>query len=195
MQNDAEVARQINKVLNTKEHNIFGAPVFRVAYADDQYEMRAGTYNEFKGNLFVRTIYGVKKTPKYPQLKGIWILEMWHEPNMLHSEEIKDHNGYECLYAFRDRNFNPLPLNLKVVEIILKAKREYISPMLRKSLSYQREEDKDKASYNYIYDAIDPRTPVEASLHAGDGLSMYIKDTENAKTTQDVSNPCSKSGK
>jgi hypothetical protein len=182
---DKEEVVKINKYLDLQEHNFIGQPIFRVVLADDQWEMREGTYNEFtKGtNLFIRTVYGVKRTSKYPHLKGIWILEQWFEQTRVRTELVKDHNGYECIYAFRNtRNFEPLPVLLRVVELILRAKRARNNSMLSKSRMIQFDEDKEKRLDAYTYDAIDPRSPIEASLHAGDGISFAGIDVDKVFT-------------
>ena len=190
---DTEEARRINDYLNKQEHNWQGKPVFRLVWSDDQFEYREGTYNEFKGELYVRTVHGVKKTPKYPHLKGYWILEMWHEPARVKTEEIKDHNGYEALYVFRAK-FKPLPLRLLVVELILKAKRTPLSSMLRKSVIHQEMEDKEKRLDQYTFDAIDPSTPMQSCLHFKEGVSYSGLDIPDAKKREPQTNPASKSG-
>ena len=171
---DNEEAFKINQYLKGLEANYKGEPIFRLVKADEQFEFREGTYNEFKGELFVRTIYGVKKSPKYPpQFNNLWILEQWFEPEKVHSDKVKDHNGYECIYAFH-HNHNPLPLRLRVVELIMKAKKEYRkSYMLSKFLLQNHVDEKERIADQYTWDAIDPRSPIEASLHAGDGVSLY----------------------
>lgn len=191
---DIEEARQIQFYLDQQDHNWQGLPIFRLVWADDQFEYREGDFNEFKGDLFLRTIHGIKKTPKYPHLKGCWILEMWHEPNKVQTSEIKDHNGYECLYAFK-RNFKPLPLRLAVVQIILKAKKTHISPSLRKSIMTQDLEDKEKRQDQYVYDAIDPSSPIESALHFGEGISLAGLGDKNADTKTSDASYTTKSGK
>src|SRR5208283_1775945 len=112
-------------------HNFKGEPIFRLTWPDNEFEMREGTYNEFKGDLFIRTVHGVKRTPKYPQLRGIYIIEQWFDADRVYIKQIKNHNGYECIYAFRDKNFNSLPVRLDVVQLIMKAVHKYRkSPML-----------------------------------------------------------------
>jgi hypothetical protein len=163
----------IRDYLNSLEHDFRGQPVFRIVFADDQWELRDGIYNEFKGKLFVRTIRGVKKSPKYPLLSGCWIIEMLHDLDRVQHPDIKEHNGYECLYAFRDgRTGRSLPPLLRVVQLIMKAKRTHISPMLRKSISIQQLEDKERKEDQRVYDAIDPSSPIESALHFKEGVSL-----------------------
>lgn len=98
---DTEEAKRINEWLNLQEHNLKEEPIFRLVKANEQFEMRTGTYNEFKGDLFVRTVYGTKRTPKYPHLKELWILEQWFDQSRVQLDTIHGHNGYECIYSFR----------------------------------------------------------------------------------------------
>jgi hypothetical protein len=193
MQGDKEEAEKINKYLSLQEHNLLGQPIFRIVFADDQFEMREGDYNEFYRDLFVRSVHGIKKTPKYPGLKGLWILEQWFDASRVQSDSIKDHNGYECLYAFRNpRNFEPLPLRLRVVELILKAKRTRSNRMLFKTRVMQVLADKEAQEDKYVYDAIDPSSPIESALHFREGVSLAGLEIPNEKS--DVSY-ASKSGK
>src|SRR5208337_5418106 len=122
---DNEEASKINRYLDGLEHNFLGQPIFRLVKADEQFELREGDYNEFHGDLFLRRVHGIKKVQKYPQLKGLFILEQWFDGDRVYLESIKEHNGYECIYAFRDKMFNPLPVRLAVVQLIIKAKQQY----------------------------------------------------------------------
>jgi len=170
---EIDEAKRINEYLDLQEHNFQGKPIFRLTWANDQFEMREGTYNEFRGDLFVRTVYGVKKTPKYPYFKDIWVLEQYFGPERCATEQIKDHNGYECIYAFRDAKGNWLPLNLRVVELIMKAKKEFRkSQMLSKSILQALIDEKEKKNYELDLDMIDPSSPIESALHFKEGVSL-----------------------
>jgi hypothetical protein len=191
---DIEEAKRINDYLKLQEHNIKGEPIFRLVWAEDQFEMREGTFNEFKGELFVRTVYGVKRTPKYPYVKGCWVLEQYFSPEVTQIKEIKDHNGYEAIYTFIHK-FQPLQLRLRVVELIMKAKHEARkSSMLSKSLLQNYLDDKEKKADDYTYNAIDSPSAMEMSLRLGDGVSLYIKE-KNATKSETRDAYTSKSGK
>jgi hypothetical protein len=100
-------------------------------------------------------------------------VEQWFDASRVHLESIKEHNGYECIYVFRDKNFNALPLRLRVVELIMKAKQNYRkSSMLSKSLLQAQLDDKEARNFQLDMDVVDT-TAIEASLHAGDGVSLY----------------------
>lgn len=195
MQGDAQRAKEINNWLNLQEHNFKGEPIFRVVEADKEFERREGTYNEFKGDLFVRTVYGVKVTPKYPQLKNLWILEQWFDANRVHTESVQHHNGYECIYAFRDKNFNPLPIRLDVVKLIIYAKHKARnSEKLMKSLLQDAVDEKERIADQFTYDAIDPSSPIESALHFKEGVSLKGLDIPDAKNIKNDAVHTSKSG-
>lgn len=178
---DIEEAERINKYLDNQEHNLMGQPIFRLVWAEDQREFREGTYNEFYKSILVRTVYGIKEVPKYPFFLGCWVLEQWFDPSLLQSKELKQHNGYEAIYCFRNK-FTPLPLRLRVVELIMKAKKNYRkSSMLSKSILQQAIDDKEEQAFQRDMDEIDPRTPIEASLHLGDGISMHVTPSDGVR--------------
>jgi len=193
---DNEEKRRIDEYLAQQEKNYKGEQIFRLVRADEQFEYREGTYNEFKGDLFVRTVHGIKKTPKYPVLGSCFILEQWFDPGQCQIKEIKDHNGYECIYAFRNgpkhfqgyKPFAPIPLRLVAVQLILKAKREARkSYMLQKSLLQDHVDAIENAADKYTFDAIDPSSPIESALHFKEGVSLAgleIPGNKNAKTTR-----------
>ena len=179
---EQDEADKINRWLKLQEYDFKGEPIFRLVWSDDQFEMREGQYNEFKGKLFVRTIYGVKQTPKYPYLKEVWILEQHFDESRVWTNEVKNHSGYECIYAFRNsKTFKRLPLRLVVVELILRAKREAISSMRRKSILMQQIEDKEDKMDKFTYDAIDPSSPIESALHFREGISLSGLDIPGDK--------------
>lgn len=195
---DIDEAKRINEYLNLQEHNLSGQPIFRLVWANDQFELRHGEFNEFKGSLFVRTVYGVKKSLKYPFFQGCWVLEEWFSPEKLQSFEIKNHNGYEAIYSFRAKingKFQPLPLRKVVVELIMKAKHAHVSKMRGKSALIQGLEDKEAALDKYTYDAIDSPTDVAYSLKYGEAISLAGLEIPNAESKQDISPITSKSGK
>jgi hypothetical protein len=163
----------IREYLNSLEHDYRGQPVFRISFADDQWEYREGNYNEFHGQLFLRTVYGIKKTLKYPLLSGCWLIEMLYDLDKVQHPDIKEHNGYECLYAFRDgRTGRPLPPILKVAQLVMKAKRTHVSPMLRKSITTQELENKENREDQRVHDLIDPSTDIQLALHFKEAISL-----------------------
>jgi hypothetical protein len=169
-----EVYQQIRDYLNSLEHNFQGKPIFRITWANDEFEMREGNYNEFtRSGLFIRTVHGIKRTPKYPQLKNIYIIEQLFDGERVQTEQIKDHNGYECIYAFRDKNFNPLPIRLDVVQLIMKAVHKYRkSPMLTKSILQDQLDEVEKNSEKKDFDQINEDSFLITQLHDREAISL-----------------------
>ncbi len=113
-----EITR-INKILaDSFGSTLDGKPFFRLVWSDSEFEFRKGTYNEFYGQIFLRKIEGVRNVPKYNYIHQRWILERWSPPWMVQTNEIVNHNGYEPLYLFEDKNGNYLDPNLKVCSFV-----------------------------------------------------------------------------
>lgn len=118
MQN-SEVDR-INKILADKYgKSLTGLPFFRVVWSDSLFELRKGTFNEYYGSIYLRTYEGVRRVRKYNYIQQRWILERWCPNWMLQTPEIINHDGYEPLYLFEDKNRNPLTVNLRVCTYVI----------------------------------------------------------------------------
>lgn len=112
--NNPEV-RRINKALEKYGRYINGLPFFQVVWSDDLYEMRKGTFNEFAGNIFLRTFTGIQRVRKYNYIHERWILEKFVPPPMSINPELPESNRgtYEPLYVFEDGRGNALkPIQL-----------------------------------------------------------------------------------
>ena len=96
--------------------NLLGQPHFRLVWSEDVHEIRVGTFNEFYGHVFLRTIKGAKKCRKYNYINNRWILEVWKK--FPPSSEMPEPDNYEPLYVFEDKNGQPLPVIWKVLEIV-----------------------------------------------------------------------------
>jgi len=115
--------------------NLYGQPLFRVVWSNHQNERRRGTFNEFYGELFVRTTFGVHERPKYPWIEDRWVLERWYPAEVVHHDDLPESNRgtYEPIYVFQDGEGKALPPVWRVVQLILYALTHPVSPMLRKS--------------------------------------------------------------
>lgn len=121
MPKDNATVDLINRVIKNHGSNQYGDPMFRVVFSDDQVESRKGTFNDYSGNIFVRTTHEVREVKKYPWIKEKWILERWAPGELAYHKDlvtIKD-GVYICVYVFQDINYNYLPPLLKVSEIII----------------------------------------------------------------------------
>jgi len=118
---DNSVVDDINKNIKVHGTNQYGDPLFRVVFSDDQTEKRNGIYDDYSGNIYIRTVREIREVKKYPWIKGKWILERWAPGETSYHPSLKtDKNGvYICVYVFQDVNQNYLPPLLKVAEIVI----------------------------------------------------------------------------
>lgn len=198
MHNDNEERVKINDYLNSLEHNFQGKPIFRLTWAEDEWEHRFGDFNEFtKSGLFKRTIRNaIKRTPKYPQLRGLYIIEQLFDMDRVRTESIRDHNGYECIYCFRDAKFNALPLRLVVVQLVIKAVKSRTNKMLFKSRQNEIDEAIANRAAKKDFELINEDSFLITQLHDREAVSLAglgekidaAQQTSNASIT-------SKSGK
>ncbi len=119
------VVDHINKVIRVHGVNDYGDPIFRVVFSEDQTEKRNGTFNEYYGNIYLRTVNEIKEVSKYPWIHRKWILERWAPGELAyHSDLVLENNKngvYVCVYVFQDKDQNYLPPLLKVTEIVIKS--------------------------------------------------------------------------
>lgn len=152
----------INDYLKTVGLNPSGEPLFRLVWSDSQHEVRQGVFDEFYGSLYVRTATGVRDVPKYPHLKARWVVEMWR------------FGSYEFLYVFEDKFRNALPLNLRVVQLIVHhvfEKRRSADAIERAIIAEgEKAEEKEVQCYE---DAIDT-SPIQNALHMREAVGYGI---------------------
>jgi hypothetical protein len=175
MTNDPKV---INEFLKGFGSNLRGEPLFRLVRAEEQLEFRRGTFNEFYGKVFVRTVTGVKQTKKYDFLPPCWILEQWLGPEQVANLELPESNlgSYECRYPFVDNKNKELPLNGRVVEILM---YNFLKPQsspdaIRSRIKLELEQLDEKES-KYFDDVLDDGYIIPA-LAGKVGVSMHITD-------------------
>lgn len=92
-----------------------GRQRYRVVWSTTQIERRVGEFNEFYGQIYLRTYIGIKDVPKYPWDKDRWVIEkLFYIPN---KEIISERPGsYEPILILKDKFGQFLPLNWKVVD-------------------------------------------------------------------------------
>jgi hypothetical protein len=111
----------INKQLVRYGRNTYNDPIFRVVFCDEQTEKRHGTYNDYHGKVFYRTITETREVQKYPWMNERWILERW-APGAIssHPSLVADKDGvFVCVYIFQDKDKNALPPILRVCDIVI----------------------------------------------------------------------------
>lgn len=160
----------IHKYLKKQGLTPFGAPIFKLVWSEDEREMRRGTFNEFYGEIFLRTFVGVKNVPKYNYIKDRWILEKWQPSAVLELPESERRGTYEPFYVFEDTNHNYLEPNLKAIEFLIEfSRRQNILPGDRASQLRTEAEEADRRQYQRDYDAIDS-SPIQNALHLKEGV-------------------------
>ena len=127
----------INKELKNYGSNIYGDPIFRCVFSDEQVENRKGTFNEFYGKIFLRTVTKIKEVNKYPWIKRRWLIERWASGSLAYHPDLEtDRNGvYICVYVFQDKYGQYLPPVLWAAELVVKT---LLNPK-KKSLSEEME--------------------------------------------------------
>jgi hypothetical protein len=97
----------INKLLKDKYgmDTVSGLPIWRVSWAQDHYEMKYGTYEDYSpGGIFIREVTEVRKVPKYGYLRGLYMLEqLVGIPDQNLMELPTATMSYECLYPFKHK--------------------------------------------------------------------------------------------
>jgi hypothetical protein len=163
----------INKRLRKMGLNPYGQPLFRVVWSNYQTEKRRGVFNEFYGDLFVRTTFGVHERLKYPWIKDKWVLERWYPPEIVHHEDLPESNrgSYEPIYVFQDANGNALPPVWRAVQLIIYAIMNPVSPALRKSQLELEAEKMKNEEYMRDLEAIGGEvSPVEERFARGEAV-------------------------
>lgn len=125
-----------------------GLPIYRLVFSDSQTEKRRGEFEEFLGKIFLRRVFGVREVPKYPYVKGRWILEVWlpiSHPEIYNSE----YNGsYEPLWVFQDINGNHQQPIWKAIQLLIswnenKVRKDAKMVEAEEEEERQRQEQKD----------------------------------------------------
>jgi hypothetical protein len=174
----------INSVLRTKfgkEAN--GRPKFRIVFANDEFEWRKGTFVDFDehGN-FLREVTETRYVPKYPTPvhRGKWLLEKSLEglPSEM-SRELPNHNGYECIWVFRDvLNKKQNEYQEPILKAVLLLVRWFYEGQIHARKNPKTEADWDAAELaereeeRKLFLEMVQRSGIEDSLHLGEGISM-----------------------
>jgi hypothetical protein len=127
MVTDLVLLDAINKSLASQYRVLDGRPVYRIVWSADELEVRIGMTREFYGSVFLREYMTCGKRPKYWYfIHPCWVLEklVFIQGRAALEEICKElpecaNGSYEPLYAFQDKNMNPLPLSVKVVDFVL----------------------------------------------------------------------------
>jgi hypothetical protein len=136
-------------------HEIDGRPRYRVVWSTGQLEKRAGTFNEFYGQIFLREFIGIKEVPKYPYDPDRWIIEkLFYLPN---TEIIAEKPGsYEPIYVLKAGDGSYLPLNWKVIDMVVNfAEKKPVGLKLTDSDWDDQEQAQIEAETSYFEDKLE----------------------------------------
>ena len=101
---------------------VTGLPIWRVAWSEDQFENRLGTYDDFSpAGIYLRTVTEVRKVPKYRQwITKKYVLERLCVVPIINEKDLPDKKtSYEPLHAFEDKYGNYLPPKFNACQFII----------------------------------------------------------------------------
>lgn len=156
-----------------------GLPMFRIVWSNDQYEFRKGTFNIFKGDLFLRTEIGTRLVRKYNYIHERWILEKWFPQDMVKSEETPavTNGDYEPFFVFNSNKGNYIEPTQKVIEFIfytmMKSKVSTETQIMNEIMI---KEDQEVQAFMDMIDT----SPIGNALHMREavGYSKGLKDLQ-----------------
>lgn len=117
-----EDLKRLNKLLADRFGKHFdGRPKWKLAWSEDLFEHRHGYFEDYHGDIFLRSFEGVRYVRKYTSVHNRWILEtLTFEPN---NQIIKgaENGHYEYIKAFGvDRNGKPIMPTWNMLEFLVK---------------------------------------------------------------------------
>jgi len=164
----------LNKWLETQGKNLRGEPLYRIVWSDKMYEKRYGRYNDYYGDIFIRTFVGVREVLKYNYISERWILERYISPELSHNKELVDsqYGTYEPLFVFESAKGKYLAPNFKVIQFIMNFINRPKGPIA--------EDDADRKTYSMMMDYLNDRTDTQIALHFKEGVG-YSKEIKDAR--------------
>jgi len=122
-QPDKHLAAHINEQLidSFGVDTISGLPIWRVSWAEDEYEKRYGTWDDYTRNgLYLRTVTEAREIPKYPHLKGRYVLEqLVAVPEFQQKDLCGAKISYEPIHPFWNSQTEYLPPNFIVAKFVI----------------------------------------------------------------------------
>ncbi len=170
---DKKLAKTINKYLAGVALAPTGNPLFRVVWSDDQREKRFGRFDDYYGKIYLRTFTGLREVPKYPWIRGKWVMEKWTPvtAEVLRDIPLATGGTYEPLYVFEDGNQNPLPLNEEIVRHIIHVQFHPILEGDRASrLRTEHENKLKKDKENDLMIMEDASPYIAGKIHGGEAI-------------------------
>jgi hypothetical protein len=149
-------------------------PLFKLVWSNDEYELRTAKCAKFDAhNNFIGWEYKTDRLRKYSWIDQRWVLEQWRPPEVAYNSELPEsiNGSYEPLYVFQDERYNSLPLRLDVIQFIVKcALAPEKSEQLRKSISLEARENKDKKAMKESLEVLEDEGPLVSQFHDGSAI-------------------------
>lgn len=150
------------ELINKRLENIYGKddlgdPKFRIVFSDDLFEKREVNV---VGDL------GIHLARKYSYIKSKWVFEV---------KAFNEQDNYECFFVFSDKKGKALPVQWKVVELLVtmwmhREEPEFFLPM-------PTEEEAMEADYQYFLEVIsDECTDFGSSIREGETIILSGKE-------------------
>lgn len=166
----------INDWLAKQGKNPQGRPLFRLVWSNNETEIRYGTFNDFKGDIFLRSVTETRRVLKYNYINERWILEMWLPVSNPELPASQYEGTWEPLFVFEGKDNCYLQPTMKTVQFLIEQSRQ---PKKKSTPAELAEEDQrkfDKEIQDFM-DQIDV-SPISNALHMGEGVG-YTKALEN----------------
>jgi hypothetical protein len=183
MATENSVVKDINKRLVIFGNNLDKKPIFRVVFSNDQYEHRRGEFEEYSGDIYLRTYIGVKKAKKYGWIQSKWILEKWAGGELsYHPDLVTSENGiYVCVYVFEDGKGNALPPLFKVCDIVINRllrPREYSKAL---NEDFDLEQKKENSEVEKLMDIMKLHHEETATEKETLSFSKFVEPSKRGK--------------
>jgi hypothetical protein len=177
---DDIVCTEVNKHLERYGRADDGRVRFRVVWAPEQVEKRAGHFAVVVDSMYLGTTYEMREVPKYSYMPECYVLE-----ELIFGQELAEvpdskHGIYEPLYTFASKHDVPLPLNLRVLEIVMYAR---LHPKRQVQIYHDNKNvraAKDAARVRQDIDSIDTTVMLTRFRH---GESNFTPGIGNAPRT------------
>lgn len=148
-----------------------GQPLFRLVWSDSQIEKRHGTFEQWRGPIFIREFTGVAEVPKYPWIKHRWILE--RREGHVANPELPEQISYEPKWVFENEQGSVEPEWWAIEQIIHSInnphKRMPGDDLTDKTLigSPAHTEAEKKRLMDFLDDKM---SDIQTALHYGEGV-------------------------
>jgi hypothetical protein len=148
---DTKLLKQVNDLLARElGESLFGKPNYRVIWSTGDTEKRFGTFSDYYGKIYLRTVSEVRTVLKYPNDQDRFILERIQ--SAVGNPELTEDYSYEPIYVFKDKRGFHLPLNMRVIEFFIKRIKE---PPSAQEIRTDAEEEVARAEEEEVAEFLD----------------------------------------